>query len=191
MFLHSFIIHNFNCIISTISRFLDTTLMASLFSSSSSFHFLTSTSPEFAPTVPSSVRPRTSYCVSAVSSTANASRSGYYSSYVDQSMSTNASLYDILGIQMGASHREIKTAYRSLARVTHPDVVSSNGQGDSSAEAFLRISAAYTTLSDEQKRAEYDLQILRTRSPCYSTPTVNSRYKGYRSQRSWETDQCW
>lgn len=166
--------------------------MASLFSSSSSFHILTSTSPKFAPMVPSSVRPRTSHSVSAVSSTANASRrSGYYNSYIDQSMSTNASLYDILGIQMGASNREIKTAYRSLARVMHPDAISSNGQGDSSAEAFLQISAAYTTLSDAQKRAEYDLQILRTRSPYYSTPAVNSRYKGYRSKRSWETDQCW
>ncbi|XP_074378008.1 chaperone protein dnaJ 11, chloroplastic-like [Apium graveolens] len=165
--------------------------MASLFSSASSFHILTSSSPKFAPTVPSSARPRTFHTVSAVSSTANASRTGYYNSYIDQSMSTNASLYDVLGIQMGASHREIKTAYRSLARVMHPDVVSSKGKGDSSAEAFLQISAAYTTLSDAQKRAEYDLQILRTRLPYYSTATVNSRYKGYRSQRSWETDQCW
>lgn len=165
--------------------------MASLFSSSSSFHILTCTSPKFAPTAPSSVRLRTSHTVSAVSSTANASRSGYYNSYIDQSMSTNASLYDILGIQVGASHREIKAAYRSLARVMHPDVVSSSGQGDSSAEAFLRITAAYTTLSDAQKRAQYDLQMLRTRSPYYTTPPVNSRYKGYTSQRSWETDQCW
>ncbi|KAK1392916.1 J domain-containing protein [Heracleum sosnowskyi] len=166
--------------------------MASLFSSSSSFHILTCSGPKFAaPAVPSSVRLRTSHTVSAVSSTANASRSGYYNLHIHQSVSTNASLYDILGIQMGASHREIKTAYRSLARVMHPDVVSSNGQGDSSAEAFLRISAAYTTLSDAHKRAEYDLQMSRTRSPYYSTSAVNSRYNGYTSQRSWETDQCW
>ncbi|WOG91475.1 hypothetical protein DCAR_0310724 [Daucus carota subsp. sativus] len=163
--------------------------MASLFSIST-FQIPTSTtSPKLAP--PSGVRLRTSHSVSAVSSTANAGRSGYYNTYIDQSMSTNASLYEVLGIQMGASRHEIKSAYRSLARVMHPDVASSSGRGDSSAEAFLRISAAYNTLSDAQKRAEYDLQMLRTRSPCYSASAVTSRHKGYTSQRSWETDQCW
>ncbi|KAL1822886.1 hypothetical protein ACET3Z_009664 [Daucus carota] len=167
--------------------------MASLFSSPSTFQILTSTttSPKLAP--PSGVRLRTSHPVSAVSSTANAGRSGYCTSYIDQSVSTNASLYEVLGIQMGASRHEIKTAYRSLARVMHPDVASSSGRGDStsSAEAFLRISAAYNTLSDAQKRAEYDLQMLRTRSPRYSASAVTSMHRGYTSQRSWETDQCW
>jgi len=61
--------------------------------------------------------------------------------------------YSILGISRGASEREIKQAYRRLARKYHPDV----NPGDKSAEAkFKEINAAYEILSDKEKRQKYD-----------------------------------
>lgn len=57
--------------------------------------------------------------------------------------------YQILGVGKDASEAEIKKAYRSLAMQHHPD-----RGGD--AEQFQKISEAYATLSDPQKRAEYD-----------------------------------
>ena len=59
-------------------------------------------------------------------------------------------LYKTLGIDPTASQDEIKQAYRSLAMKHHPD---RNGGNDSK---FKDIQGAYATLSDQQKRAEYD-----------------------------------
>jgi len=61
--------------------------------------------------------------------------------------------YDILGVSRNASEREIKQAYRKLARKYHPDV----NPGDKSAEAkFKEINEAYEVLSDKEKRQKYD-----------------------------------
>ena len=61
--------------------------------------------------------------------------------------------YSILGVNRDASEREIKQAYRRLARKYHPDVNS----GDKSAEArFKQINEAYEVLSDKEKRRKYD-----------------------------------
>lgn len=57
--------------------------------------------------------------------------------------------YELLGVPETATHAEIKTAYRQLAKKHHPD---KGGDG----ELFARINQAYDTLSDEHKRAEYD-----------------------------------
>ncbi|PHU26951.1 Chaperone protein DnaJ [Capsicum chinense] len=104
--------------------------------------------------------------------------------------------YEILGIPMGATIQEIKAAYRRLARVCHPDVAAID-QKDSSADDFMKIHAAYSTLSDPEKRADYDrrrLYRLRRRSVnLYSggcSPSVMSGFTGY-TPRNWETDQCW
>jgi len=62
-------------------------------------------------------------------------------------------LYDILGIKKDASDKDIKQAYRRLARKHHPDV----NPGDKSAEAkFKEINAAYEVLADKEKRQKYD-----------------------------------
>ncbi|KAK4262066.1 hypothetical protein QN277_027676 [Acacia crassicarpa] len=111
------------------------------------------------------------------------SRSSYLSSLT---MSSLTSLYEILGIPAGASHQEIKAAYRRLARVCHPDVAAV-GRKDSSADDFMKIHAAYSTLSDPQKRATYDRSLFVRRQRPLSTA---SSYSGY-SGRNWETDQCW
>ena len=61
--------------------------------------------------------------------------------------------YSILGVSRDASEREIKQAYRRLARKYHPDV----NPGDKSAEAkFKQINEAYEVLSDKEKRQKYD-----------------------------------
>ncbi len=62
--------------------------------------------------------------------------------------------YAILGVKRGASDKEIRQAYRRLARKYHPDV----NAGDKAAEAkFKEINAAYEVLSDAKKRRKYDL----------------------------------
>jgi molecular chaperone DnaJ len=61
--------------------------------------------------------------------------------------------YKTLGVVKGASADEIKKSYRKLARKYHPDA----NEGDAKAEArFKEISEAYTVLSDEKRRKEYD-----------------------------------
>lgn len=61
--------------------------------------------------------------------------------------------YTILGVPRGATDKEIKAAYRKLARKYHPDV----NPGDKSAEArFKEINLAYEVLSDPDKRKKYD-----------------------------------
>jgi molecular chaperone DnaJ len=61
--------------------------------------------------------------------------------------------YKTLGVAKTAKPAEIKAAYRKLARKYHPDA----NKGDSSAEdRFKEISEAYSVLSDEKRRKEYD-----------------------------------
>jgi curved DNA-binding protein CbpA len=66
--------------------------------------------------------------------------------------------YKILGVKRTASTREVKSAYRRLARRHHPDV---NGGSEHAAREFALISLAYRTLSDPQERAYYDNQLSR------------------------------
>src|SRR5580765_6852797 len=61
--------------------------------------------------------------------------------------------YSSLGVAKTASQKEIKAAYRKLARKHHPDV----NQGDKSAEGrFKEINEAYEVLGDPDKRKKYD-----------------------------------
>ena len=61
-------------------------------------------------------------------------------------------LYEVIGLQKGASEQDIKRAYRKLAAKYHPDVNNDKG----SDEKFKEITTAYETLSDHKKRAHYD-----------------------------------
>ena len=64
--------------------------------------------------------------------------------------------YQVLGIRRSASKSEVKSAYRKLARIRHPDV---NGGSEKAAREFALLSKAYRVLIDPQERAHYDEQL--------------------------------
>ena len=64
-----------------------------------------------------------------------------------------ADYYDILGVARGASEKDIRSAFRKLARKHHPDV---NDSDPASEEKFKEINEAYTVLSDADSRRKYD-----------------------------------
>ncbi len=61
--------------------------------------------------------------------------------------------YEVLGVGKSADEKDLKAAYRKLAKQLHPDA----NPGDKTAEAkFKEISEAYDALKDPQKKAAYD-----------------------------------
>jgi len=62
--------------------------------------------------------------------------------------------YDILGVSKDASEQEIKKAYRALSLEFHPD----RNNSVEATQKFQEISEAYETLSDPQKKEEYDFE---------------------------------
>ena len=61
--------------------------------------------------------------------------------------------YDILGVSKTATQDEIKKAYRKIAIENHPD---KNPGNKAAEEKFKEAAEAYSVLSDEKKRKEYD-----------------------------------
>ncbi|KAI3419894.1 J domain-containing protein [Psidium guajava] len=95
-----------------------------------------------------------------------------------------SSLYEVLSVNRTASPTEIKGAYRTLAKLYHPDAPS-RAEAGSDGRDFLQIHDAYATLSDPSARALYDLSLgphqrRRPVSGAWCCPTGR-----------WETDQCW
>ena len=65
-----------------------------------------------------------------------------------------SNFYEALGVAKDATEKDIRQAYRKLARQYHPDV----NKTDADAEAkFKEINEAYSVLSDEESRKKYDL----------------------------------
>ncbi len=65
-------------------------------------------------------------------------------------MASHKDYYEILGVEKKATKEEIKKAFHKLAHKFHPD----KSSGDS--DKFKEVSEAYSILSDDKKRAEYD-----------------------------------
>ena len=65
-------------------------------------------------------------------------------------MSAKRDYYELLGVQKNATKEDIKKAFHKLAHKFHPD----KKEGD--ADKFKEVSEAYSILSDDKKRAEYD-----------------------------------
>lgn len=66
-----------------------------------------------------------------------------------------ANHYKLLGVTPGATKDEIKAAYKKMASLHHPD----KHKGDKAKEEyFKKISNAYTVLSDEKERRQYDME---------------------------------
>ncbi len=61
--------------------------------------------------------------------------------------------YEVLGVGKTATDKELKSAYRKLAKKYHPDANPDNKEAE---EKFKEASEAYDVLSDEQKRHTYD-----------------------------------
>src|SRR5687768_15674033 len=61
--------------------------------------------------------------------------------------------YDVLGVPRSASEKEIRQAYRKLARQFHPDLNPNDKQSEAK---FKEIGQAYEILSDAEKRKQYD-----------------------------------
>ena len=61
--------------------------------------------------------------------------------------------YSTLGVARGASEKDIKSAYRKLAKELHPD---RNKDNPRAADRFAEVTRAYDLLSDKDKRAQFD-----------------------------------
>ncbi|PSS29508.1 Chaperone protein dnaJ 11 like [Actinidia chinensis var. chinensis] len=165
-----------------------------MFASSSSNSFLTP-SLQFVPKITTNTTSLSPACVRVRQPRPFAA---YATSVCADMAASPTSLYEVLGIPTSATGHEIKAAYRKLARTCHPDVAAVNRR-DTSAKEFIKIHAAYSTLSDPDKRAVYDrdLFMLRHRFSSLSAAaaaavsmTSPAGYSGY-PRGNWETDQCW
>ena len=82
--------------------------------------------------------------------------------------------YEILGLGRDATPTQIRTAYRKLAKTSHPDL----HPGDKAAEErFKEVSAANELLSDEEKRRHTTAarSTPAARPGCASSPTATMR----------------
>ena len=92
--------------------------------------------------------------------------------------------YKILGVNQKASPEKIKRAYRQAVKLFHPDVSPKNE------EKFKEIQEAYETLSDPEKKAIYDREIVEKHAPTKSPNRIHFHaIKSYPSRLFDEIDR--
>lgn len=84
--------------------------------------------------------------------------------------------YQVLGVKSTASVKEIKAAYKRLARLQHPDL---NGGLPEATKAFVQISRARDILIDPKRRAAYDAQRNAYAAKGAYAPVVNPTVETY------------
>ncbi|HXQ73896.1 MAG TPA: J domain-containing protein [Pyrinomonadaceae bacterium] len=94
--------------------------------------------------------------------------------------------YKVLGVKSNASQVEIKSAYRKLARKSHPDLNPNSEAG----RQFALLSKAYHTLIDPQERAYYDEKLREQKNRSYSILDSNNphakRARNLAVQAKWD-----
>lgn len=94
--------------------------------------------------------------------------------------------YKVLGVKSNATQAEIKSAYRKLARKSHPDLNPNSQAG----REFALLSKAYHTLIDPQERAYYDEQLRAQKNRSYSILDSNNphakRARNLAVQAKWD-----
>ncbi len=91
-------------------------------------------------------------------------------------MAEQRDLYEVLGLQKGASDEEIKKAYRKLAKKYHPDL----NPGDKDAEQKMKeVNGAYEVLSDGEKKARYDQYGFAGIDPNYAGGAAGGGFGGF------------
>ena len=73
-----------------------------------------------------------------------------------QKRANKKNAYDVLGIEPTATTEEIKAAYKAMVKRYHPD----HNKSKNAASQFRAVKKAYDILKDEEKKAEYDANIL-------------------------------
>lgn len=124
--------------------------------------------------------------------------SGAAAAISDHGHLKSKSLYEVLEIGPAAAAKDIKRAYRNLARQCHPDHAASPEEKEEKTQIFLKIHNAYVILSDPHDRAQYDRKLsapVRGFAGQTWRGTSNGQPPAYRYSghmgRSWESDQCW
>lgn len=95
--------------------------------------------------------------------------------------------YHVLEVGYNASPEDVKQAYRRLAKKYHPDV---NADDSEKAEMFKVVSKAYKVLSDEDRKAAYDLRLLLDVQDeyTYAAGGYSSNYDAQsRTSRAWRS----
>ncbi|WP_245614357.1 J domain-containing protein [Actinokineospora inagensis] len=88
--------------------------------------------------------------------------------------------YELLGVRRDAGAADIKSAFRALAKVMHPDAGGTAG-------TFRLLKSAYETLSDPRRRAEYDSGIAEPKPP---PPAPRPKRRMYRDEPAYIPEGC-
>jgi curved DNA-binding protein len=90
--------------------------------------------------------------------------------------------YEVLGVPRGASAKEIKDAYRKLARKYHPDMETNTSKKKVAEDKFKEINEAYEVLGDAQNRKKYDRLGAQWKNGQEFTPPPGG---GFGRERTW------